>query len=222
MLSTGFLILFPLAAVAAGQVVTPPAIHLPYGAKVQTEINFSDKDVLGLVRELLPAAGELISMAVSMGGPAAMAHGAKMPVSPEALAKLDLKPLVEALQGITNFRFVAARFKPGLQGAEALAQFDGGAAKTGAFNRIVTDFSTGPGVLAFYAQAGGSGYLIYHYDAKNGTIRAARLSGSVDYAKLMKWIGDTMKLFAVVPSPSPTSDPAPDAAPQAAPTDGAK
>jgi hypothetical protein len=212
-LCAGLCFYAPTPGEAAGGVVTPAALHLPYNAKVQTELNFSNNDVLGLIKELLPAIGELVKVGATAGGPIAMEHGSKLP--PEALAKLDLKPLAEALDGITSFRFLAARYREGVPANEVMALFNSGAAKAGDFNRIVTDFSMGPGVVAVYAQPEGAGFIVYGYNAKDGMIRAARLTGRMDVAKLMTWLTDTIKLFTA--QPAPKSEPIPSVTPESAP-----
>ncbi len=194
----GLFLLAPLPGQAAGKVVAPTPVYLPYNARIQTEINFSNDDVLGLIRDLLPAIGDLVKASASAGGPA----GTKLPVRPDVLAKLDLKPLSDALKDVSNIRYIAARYKPDLAPTDVMRMFDSGAAKAGGFNRIATELSTGIGAVAVYAQAEGSGFLLYAYDSKDGQVRALRLSGRVDAAKLINWLTDTLRLFSVPTVPA--------------------
>lgn len=195
------------AAEVAGKTVAPPAIHLPHGAKVQTELNFGNNDVLGLVKELLPALGDLVSIGSAAGGPMGLGPGGPLPVPAEMLSQIDFRPLAEVLDGITNFRMIVASHKTGVPADDILAQFSSGAAKAGRFNRIITNLPVNAGVLAVFAQADGAGYLFYNYNAGDGKIQAVRLSGKVDVAKLMKWATETMKMFAVKAREDVTEEP---------------
>jgi hypothetical protein len=198
----------PLPMEAAGEAVTPPAIYLPFDAKIRTEISFSDSDVLGMVKQILPTLGDLVKQAVAAG---AIAPLKSLPVPAEAVAKIDLKPLATALEGITNVRVIVATYKPGLAGGNVTALFDTGAAKAGGFTKIAADFSLAPRTVAVYSQPGGAGFLLYVYDASGGTITAIRLSGQIDVARLVSWVGDAMKLFqpCISPTPQPETQPAP-------------
>jgi hypothetical protein len=212
-LIVGLCALGPVPAAAAGELASPAPVYLPFDAKIKTEVNISNNDVLGLVRELLPSVGELVKIGAAAGSPMPI-PGGKPPVSPETLAKLDLKPLGDVLEGVTNVRFIVAGYRSGVPSGKIMPLFDSSASKAGGFTKIVTNFSLGQGVLAVYAQPGGMGYLAYSYDAKEGTLYAARISGRLDAVKLMGWIGDTIKVFTTPPaSPESKTEPAPEPAP---------
>ncbi len=215
------LIVIASPALGAGQLDTPPAIHLPYGARVETELNFSDSDVLGLIRELLPAANELIATVAAAGGAIPLGNVSMGQTPEEALSKLDFRPLAEVLEKVTNLRVLVARYKADLPGEEVLAHFNSGAAKAGGFTRIVTDLSLGRGVFAAYSQAEGAGYLMCNYDPTKGKIYAVRLSGSIDFVKLAKWLTETAKYFIAVPSrPAEPKETTPETSPEPTAGDG--
>jgi hypothetical protein len=199
MLGAGLCTLAPLPAAAAGEVVAPPALYMPFDARTQTEFNFSSSDVLGLVRELLPAFGDLIKLGATMDQTQAKGHGSFSP-SPEAFAQLDLKPLADVLEGITNVRCIIAKYRPSAKTKNVMSFFDAGAAKAGGFSKIMSDFSSPPNMVAVYSQAEGAGLLVYGYSAQDDLLYAARLSGRLDAPKLVKWLGDTIKLFAAAPT----------------------
>jgi len=198
------------ASAEGGGLIPPPAISLPYGGKIVTEINLSDNDVLGIIKQIIPAIGELIGSIAPMA--------AKGPVDAkamEAIKGIDFRGLSEAISGITNVRVLVAKYGVSLEKPALLKQLDAGVVKLGTFSKVVSDVAMIPGVLALYAQADNGGYVGYAYQSSARTLYAARIVGFADTAKLTKWVMDAIKLatsavkMPAVPEPKQTP-PTPD------------
>ncbi|MGC8863635.1 MAG: hypothetical protein ACP5R5_12780 [Armatimonadota bacterium] len=190
---------------AARGLIPPPAISVPYGGKVVTEINFSDKDLLGVIKQIIPAIGEVIGTVLPMA-----AGAAKGPVSEKAVAflsRIDFKGLADAISGITNFRMLVVKYRATIKPPELTAQLDSGVAKLGQFSRVLSDVSRAPGVLALYAQADGGGYVGYAFDPTARSLYAFRIIGNADYGKLTKWITDAAMLAVDAATSAPAPEP---------------
>jgi hypothetical protein len=176
---------------APGGLIAPPAISTPYGGRVVTELNISDGDLLGIVKQFIPSIGELVAKVAPMAGNQLDAKGVPSAAA-NAVASLDFKGLADAISGITNVRVVATVY-PRKLGEDALMKdLDRGVAKLGKFSRVMSDFAMMPGAMALYAQADNGGYVGYAYDSKSRTLYAARVVGFVDVPKLTKWGTDAM------------------------------
>mgnify|MGYP005848145493 CR=1 FL=1 len=184
-------------AAAAGGLTPPPPIHIPYGGKVVTEVNLSDDDVLGMMKQMIPVLGDV--MRETMDKIQGMDGGMPPPVA--ALAGLDMTGLAEAIQDIRNVRLIIARYSGDPDPETLLRQFNDGVAKAGRFNKIASDFGFMPGMFAMYAESGNSGYMAAAYDASGRTLYAARIVGSVDMPKLIKWVGSAAQLIIPMAMP---------------------
>ncbi|MDH7602829.1 MAG: hypothetical protein QHI38_11845 [Armatimonadota bacterium] len=183
-----------------GSLIPPPAISVPYGGKVITEINFSDKDILGVIKQILPAINEVISSlapALAERGPEAQDEKQL-----EALQKIDFKGLADAISGIRNVRVLVVKYPRLPNVTELLKQLDSGVAKLGQFSRIIANVGDNvggavsvpfSGLLAVYAQADGGGYVGYGSNPARAELYAFRLVGSADIQKLIKWGVETVK-----------------------------
>lgn len=194
---------------AAGQVaksetglIPPPAIHIPYGGKIVTDINFSDSDVLGIIKQVLPSIGDLVAEVV----PKTMNAGGPRVKGPAelgaALSNLNFKELSEAISGIKNIRAVVAVYGSSVSPERMLEQWDKGVAKTGTFSRVVSDIAMLNGAFALYAQPDNSGYIGFAYEPGSKVLYAVRIVGFVDVAKLTKWAVDAARLLMGAESPS--------------------
>lgn len=178
----------------AGNLITPPAIPLPYAGRTVTEINISDNDLLGIIKQLIPSIGEVIANVAPMAGRELDAKGVPSAAA-EAAASLDFKGLADAISGITNVRIVATAYSRNLGQDQLIKDLDRGVAKLGNFSRIISDFAMMPGAMALYAQADNGGYVGYAYDSKSRMLYAARVVGFVDVPKLTKWGTDAMTIM---------------------------
>lgn len=184
-------------AAAAGGLTQPPPIYVPYGGKVVTEINLSDDDVLGMMKQMIPVLGDVLREAMEK----TQGMGGGMPLPVAALAGLDMAGLAEAIEGIRNVRLIIARYSGNPDPEILLKQFNDGVAKAGRFNKIASDFGFMPGMFAMYVESGNSGYMAVAYDASGRTMYAARIVGSVDMPKLIKWAGSVAQMIIPMAMP---------------------
>jgi hypothetical protein len=192
-------------------IIPPPAIHIPYGGKIVTDVNLSDNDVLGVMKQALPSIGEIAGFALAQGQVGAMAgRGLDIPMpDPAALGSLDMTELVEAIDGIRNVRLVIARYGGKVDQEKLLAQFNAGVAKTGRFSRVLSDMQFAPGRIAVYAQENNGGYVLGMFDPKENALYAARIVGGVDVPKLFGWVMNMVKKvqpLMVPKSPEPGNE----------------
>ena len=172
----------------AATVICPPAIYLPAGGKVVTEINLSDSDVLGIVKQSIPALADVVKdmLPLAMGG-----GDAKSAVVWASV--IDVKGLSEAIDGVKNIRMVVAKYPSPIPPERFLDEFNMGVAKAGKFNKIITDFGFMPGAGGFYALPDNAGCMGFAYDPHERTAYAVRVVGGVDIPKLIKWAGEIAK-----------------------------
>lgn len=202
---------------AKGGLIPPPAINIPYGAKIVTEVNLSDGDVLGILKQLVPVMGDAVDSLASAGvhaGP--VDPRGKVPL--EALKSLDFKGLAEAVAGIKNVRFLIAKYDGCTNNTRFLAQLDAGAAKAGKFSKIASDIAFGPGAFALYAEPNNAGYMGFAYDANGGVLYAFRVVGFVDVPKLAQWFSNAAKTFMSSPAKMPDQPPVAPGTPIPAPS----
>jgi hypothetical protein len=177
--------------VAQDGVASPPAIYLPAGGKVVTEINLSDSDVLGIIKESIPALADVARELLPL----------KMGASPEAaeaiVNAIDVTGLMEAINGITNVRVVIAKYPSKISPERFVKEFNAGVAKAGQFNRILTDFGFSGGAAGLYALPDNQGTIGFAYDPGQRTAYAARVVGGLDVPKLIKWAGNVAKTIGV-------------------------
>lgn len=199
-----------LAQDAPGGLIAPPAIYMPYGGKVVTEVNLSDDDVLGIVKQAIPAAAEAIKDVVAKTGDQ---PGSTLPPQVMMAASIDIQGLMEAISGITNVRILGVRYGRRMPREEFLDQFNAGVAKAGKFSRIMMDIGQSPGAVAVYAQPDNAGYIGVMYNPDSGEAYAARVVGFVDVPKLIKWGGTIAAMFVGVrqsveePQQEPSDEP---------------
>jgi len=197
--------------------IPPPAIHIPYGGKIITDINFSDSDVLGIVKQVLPSIGDLIveiaPRAIDTGGINAKGAAELGAV----LSSLNFKELSEAISGIKNIRAIVAVYGNNVSPDRMLEQWDRGVAKIGTFSRVVKL----NGALALYAQPDNSGYIGFAYDPGSKVLYAVRIVGFVDLAKITKWAAEAARLLmgTELPSEQPDKPQVPGALPDCAPAE---
>jgi len=178
-----------------GTLIPPPAINIPFGGRIVSEINISDQDLLKVVKQIIPQLGTLVSTLAAAQGAKAVTGAELPPGAASAASSLDFKTLAEALGGIKNVRVVAALYSTEMDRDAMLRQIDAGAAKTGSFTRIMSDVAMTQGMTSVYAQAENAGYLAFQYDPKARILYACRVVGAVDVEKITQWALDALKLF---------------------------
>lgn len=170
--------------------IPPPSIYTPFGGTTVTELHVSDNDILGIIKQVIPA----VSQALREDSNKAMLSS----VGPElsALSNIDFDTLIDAINGIRDIRFLMIQYNRNLDTKQLLEQFDSGVAKVGTFSKIVSDFSNPyTGFSAVYAQSDNGGFIGYVYQPRSRQLIAARVVGSLDYVKLTNWAVNTGKMF---------------------------
>ena len=198
--------------------IPPPAIHIPYGGQIVTEFNFSDNDVLGIIKQAIPAIGEALKAGLPARGPEQPPASIAGPFGAAAatvISGIDFKGITEAIEGIKNIRVIVATYPRTMNASKLVKDFESGVAKIGKFSKVASDIAFSPGGFAVYAQSDGGGYVGFAYDSRGGVLYAARVVGFVDIPKLVKALGEIGKALggtafripvreappAVVPSP---------------------
>lgn len=186
-----------LAQAPADGLIPPPPIFLPDGSRIVTELNLSDSDVLGIIKQLIPAVGDMVKEIVQARSAVAQ------PGVPDTAAKaavaesLDFEALSAAIAGIRNVRFLAAHYDREVDPATLMAQLESGVAKAGKFSKLASDFAFAPGGMALYAQPDNAGYMGFRYDEQAKMLYAVRIVGSVDIAGLAQWGAKMVGLLTV-------------------------
>lgn len=201
---------------ATTTLISPPAIYMPAGGKVVTEINVSDDDVLGVIKKAIPALADVAKDIAPQAG-----KGDGNPITSIA-GNVDLTGLSDAISGIKSVRVLIARYPVAVSAEKFLDEFNKGAAKAGHFSKILSDFGTFPGAVGLYALPNNEGCMGFAYDPRKHTAYAARVVGGIDVPKLIKWGGGIAKMFvgtknqSSIETPPPGVEPAEPIAPPAA------
>lgn len=165
----------------------PPAIHVPAGGTIVTEINVSDSDILGIVKQAVPTFVNTIGSSLQGAQlPAKETHDLAM------LKALDMVGLIDAIKGITNVRFLIVGYQQHSDAQTFLSQFNHGVEKIGNFKKVASDFAFMPGAFALYTQPDNGGYIGVLYDAQSGVAYIGRVVGSVDIVKLSQWAANAI------------------------------
>lgn len=192
--SFGVLAALALVAIpAASAVVAPPAINMPAGAKIVTEINLSDEDVLGIVKQSIPAVADVLKELAPE-----IAHRAGAQSSPDWAKLISLDELSQAISGVKAVRLLVARYPKTMTRERFLSEFGMGVAKTGRFNKILSDFGFFPGSMGMFAAPENAGLIGFAYDSRRCTAYAVRVVGGLDVPKLIHWSGEIAKMFVTV------------------------
>lgn len=201
-------------------IVPPPTLNIPYGGKIVTELNFSDNDVLGTVKGLIPV---FSNMLVSISG---SGIGQSLNLPPETLKKLsaiDLKPLSEAVSGVKNVRMIVVQYGKDATPERMMKEIEAGVAKSGKFSKVITDSAMVPGGALIYAEENNGGYVGFMFDKQSHVLYAGRLVGFMDVPKIVGWITQIGLLYSektqtpAAPDQQPAAQPATEVQPAQTP-----
>ncbi len=173
----------------ATTVVATPAIYLPAGGKIVTEINVSDDDVLGIIKQSIPAVADIVKDIASKG---ASDPGAAVVMSFASAS--DVGELSQAIEGIKNVRVLIVRYPQSISPERFVNEFGAGVQKAGPFRKILSDYGNFPGAVAIYALPNNAGCMGFAYVPSEHTAYAMRVVGGVDVPRLIKWAGGIAKL----------------------------
>ncbi|NLN74951.1 MAG: hypothetical protein GX139_01380 [Armatimonadetes bacterium] len=179
--------------VCAAELVPPPAIYMPAGGKIVTEINASDDDVLGIVKRAIPA---LADVAKELSQSADANTNAQFSSALSAIEKVDLELLSSAIRDIRNIRVIVVKYPKAIESDKFLAEFTSGAAKAGPFRRVMLDIAQAPGVKALYALPDNAGWMGFLYMPAENTAYAVRIVGGFNVEEFIKFAGNAAKAAA--------------------------
>ncbi|MEN6357559.1 MAG: hypothetical protein ABFD83_10815 [Armatimonadota bacterium] len=174
---------FGAAPSANGGLIPPPAINIPYGGAIIAEINLSDNDILGIIKQAIPAIAAtsddmLVQAKQSNSEPAA-------PIA--LISGLQLQKFGEVINGVKGVRLIVAQYGKNIKSSDVINDFEKGLVKTGTFSKVASGLGLVPGVVGFYAEADNAGYVAFMYDSHERNLYAARVVGSLDIPKLTEW-----------------------------------
>jgi hypothetical protein len=188
---------------AETRVIPPPAIHLPWGARIVMEANLSDSDMLALMKSVLPGMVEMKKAAIVN----ALSGETGVPLSPESM---DFKPLFESMSGVTNVRALVAEYDRQATPDQMMKDAEFGVARLGKFSKVFAGGDGGTGSYAIYAQMDGDGYVGYGYEPGGRRMVAVRVVGKVDIGKLMGWAADLSAKMSGAAAPVRSQETQPD------------
>lgn len=181
-------------AAPAAAVSQPPALFMPQGGRVVTEINVSDADVLSVVKLML------CSNLAPVNG---------------AGVRTDL--VSEAIAGVKNVRITMVQMPKAADPAKVMKDAEAWVGKAGKFTKILADPKSPVGQAVVFAQEGNMGYVAFAYDSEKCVLYAGRIVGSVDIAKLMEFASGLAPVAEIIGLPIVPVQPA--AAPPATPAE---
>lgn len=180
----------PCPGVAAG-----PYIPMYPGAIVVGEVNISEDDILGVVKETIAA------FAASKGAP----DGANK--LEERIAALNLEELTQVICGIQQVRVVRCKLKqPKKQDLRSVVDFYDCAMSKGPWRRIALNLDKPNEASAVYALPGNKGFFAMHTRTvgAGSVLSLARTVGFIDVPKAAAWLRKTLpgltELAVVIPS----------------------
>ncbi len=184
------LAVFAGALPVAADVVSPPAIHLPAGGRIVTEVNLSDKDVLGIAKASIPALGGVLKELAP-----AIIQKAELPQDVDLVDLINLEEFSQAISEVKDVRLLVARYPKTMTPERFASEFAMGVAKTGTFNKTLSDTGFFPGSIGVFSAPDNSGIIMFAYHPDERTAYAARVVGGVDVPKLIRWGGRIAKWF---------------------------
>jgi len=170
----------------------PPEILAPPGGTLVTEINLSDSDVLGMLKQAIQGFAQSAA-----GSPGELGM---------ALKSMDLNTLAEAIQGVKSLRVMQFKLGAGSEPGKILDFYQGQlmpAEGTSGWSRILYDTSMVPkGAVAIYSRAG-QDFFGVGADGAGKRAFVFRTSGFVDVPKFATWLGGAAKFAAQMEAKKP-------------------
>ena len=172
----------------------PPAIYLPVGGKVVTEINVSDDDVLGIIKQAIPMVNDIVKdIASTKTKNPDVSCDPQFTMVMGIAGTVDMHGLSEAIAGVKNVRVLIVKYPRNISPERFLSECGDGVQKAGPFRKILSDYGNFPGAVAIYALPENAGCMGFAYDSYAKTAYAVRVVGGVDIPKLIKWAGGIAK-----------------------------
>ncbi|MGI6295011.1 MAG: hypothetical protein ACOX3G_02890 [Armatimonadota bacterium] len=191
MLIALFLTLVVGISVSAAEINPPPAIFMPWGGKLVTEVNISDDDVLGIAKQAIPALADVIKDLNEYA--AAQQQSGFMSSMLAAAGEADLHSLSEAIAGITHVRVVVMKYSREIPVEAFLDEFSKGVVKSGPFRRVLMDMAHAPEATAAFMLPDNDGFIGFVYLPDQRTAYATRVVGGINVEEMIKFAGSIMK-----------------------------
>ena len=169
-----------------------PEIPTPPGAKLVTEINLSDNDILGMIKQAIPAFNQ-----------AACGSSGELGAF---LSTLDLNSLSDAIRDVKQVRAMQFKLTQKCDAAGIVTFYEGKLTEADGWTRALYDITAIPnGAIAVYSR-GGQDFFAVAVDPAKSAVYAVRTVGFVDIPKLAAWTGKAMKAYSEI-QPKPAKKP---------------
>ncbi len=166
------------------QVVAQPEIPVAPGTTLLTEINITDNDILGMIKQAVPA---FVQTAQVSGGELG-----------EFLKNADLNTLVDAFQDVEVVRAMQFRLAATTTPASVMSFYAGKLTAEDGWSRVLYDASVvGKGTVSVYARDS-QDFFVVGTDPVKKSVYAVRTVGFVNVPKLAAWAGNSMKYFTAL------------------------
>lgn len=188
-------LLFTVAVHAQQTAPCPsPDIPAPAGAKLMAEINLADSDVLGMIKQAIPAFSQGASGASGELG--------------AFLAGIDLNSLSDAIRDVKQVRAMQFKLTQKCDPASIVSFYETKFPTSQGWSRLIYDTTSIPnGAAAVYSRSGQEFFFVGVDPSKN-LVYAVHVVGFVDIPKLAAWGGRAAKLYYEM-QPKPVKKPAP-------------
>lgn len=155
-----------------------PQYQLPQGARMLTEINLGQSDVLDMVKKAIPAFAE---RAKAAGGDVG-----------SFVDSLNFEQLTEAIKGINAIRIVEFGTDQTVKPEDIVANFAAQVPDSAGWTRIYYSAKLCPGGLFVIYTHGGQRFLGVMANPRTNTHYAVSIDGFVNLEKLAAWAGNAV------------------------------
>lgn len=191
-----------LSAAAYSQ--QPADIPVLPGSKLVTEINLADSDILGMIKQAIPAFTQSVA-----GTPGEVGV---------LVRELDFDSLAAAIAGVQQIKIRVYGIPKTTDPVKSLAFFEERLSAADGWSRIVYDISKVPSGAGAAFTRSGQDLLAVGVDLSKNRLSVIRAVGFVDVPKLAAWFGNAIKVFAqleekkqaeqqIKPAPAPPKHP---------------
>jgi len=179
------LIVVMLAAMlfsAAAYSEQPVEIPVLPDSKLVTEINLADSDILGMIKQAIPAFARSVE-----GTPGDVG---------DLVRELDFNSLSAVIAGVQQIYVRVYDIPKTTDSVKALAFFEERLSVTDGWSRLVYDISKAPTNAGAVFTKSGQDFLAIGVDLSKGRLSVIKTAGFIDVPKLAAWFGNAVKTFA--------------------------
>ncbi|MEN6520955.1 MAG: hypothetical protein ABFD46_07380 [Armatimonadota bacterium] len=190
------LITIAFALLAAASYAQQPEIPAPVGATLVTEINLSDTDILGMIKQALPAFAQ-----AAAGTPGEVG---------DLIKQLDIDSFSAAIEGVRQVRVLQFDIPKTANITKMLDFYQAKFTADDGWSRIIYDISMAPAKAGAVYTHGGQDFLAVGVDTNKSRLYVARTVGFVDVPKLAAWFGNAIKVYSQIAETQQTVKPKPE------------